>query len=189
MDYIETLIHLYELLPSCWCLYLLFVFFISYIILYRYDRDDEIAIKSFLAQYILFILFMTIIGRTKVLKRAEFMPFWSYFRPRLWPEIVLNYILFIPFGFLIFSSYGDKNEIRKRGINTKRCVLIGFLISTLIELNQFIFSIGLFEFDDIIGNTLGCYIGVMIARRFVISIRERRNLHKNERNVERSNYN
>ena len=189
MDYIETLIHLYELLPSYWCLYLLFVFFISYIVFYRFDRGDGIAIKSFLAQYILFILFMTIIGRTKVLKRAEFMPFWSYFRPKLWPEILLNYILFIPFGFLLFSSYGVKNEIRKRGINTKRCVLIGFLISTLIEINQFIFSIGLFEFDDIIGNTLGCYIGVMISRRVVISIRERRNLHKNERNVERSNYN
>ena len=64
-----------------------------------------------------------------------------------------------------------------QGINTKRCVLIGFLISTLIEINQFVFSIGLFEFDDIIGNTLGCYIGVMISRRVVISIRERRNLH------------
>lgn len=165
MDYIETLIHLYELLPSYWCLYLLFVFFISYIVLYRFDRGDGIAIKSFLAQYILFILFMTIIGRTKVLKRAEFIPFWSYFRPKLWPEILLNYVLFIPFGFLIFSSHGKRNEIRKRGLDTMKCVLIGFLLSFLIEANQFVFYIGLFEFDDIIGNTLGTYIGVMIAKR------------------------
>lgn len=120
--------------------------------------------RALLSQYILFNLFMTIIGRTKVLKRAEFMPFWSYSKPELWPEIILNYILFIPFGFFLFSSHGEKRDIRKRGINTKRCVLIGFLISTLIEINQFFFSIGLFEFDDIIGNTLGCYIGVMIAK-------------------------
>ena len=98
----------------------------------------------------------------------------EYVSPNEIIPILLKYLLFIPFGFLLFSSYGVKNEIRKRGINTKRCVLIGFLISTLIEINQFIFSIGLFEFDDIIGNTLGTYIGVMIARRIIMIIRERR---------------
>ena len=89
-------------------------------------------------------------------------------------KVAIDNVLFIPFGFLLFSSHGERNEIGKRGLDTMKCVLIGFLLSFLIEVNQFVFYIGLFEFDDIIGNTLGTYIGVMIARRLIMIRRERR---------------
>lgn len=169
MDYIGTLLRAFELMPSLWWLYLLLAFSLSFLVLFIFNKEnlkiDKIALRSLLSQYLLLILFMTIIGRTKVLKRAEFIPFWSYIRPELWSEILLNYVLFMPFGFLLYLSHGEKIEIRNKGISTARAVLIGFLISSLIEINQFFFYIGLFEFDDIIGNTLGTYIGVMIARR------------------------
>ena len=180
MDYIGTLLRAFDLMPSLWWFYLILTFSLSYIVLYLFNKEelkvDKIALRSLLSQYLLLILYMTIIGRTRVIKRAEFIPFWSYIRPSLWSEILLNYVLFIPFGFLLFSSHGERNEIGKRGLDTMKCVLIGFLLSFLIEANQFVFYIGLFEFDDIIGNTLGTYIGVMIARR-IITIRRERRIH------------
>ncbi|MCI7607313.1 MAG: VanZ family protein [Spirochaetales bacterium] len=171
MDFTGTLIREFALLPKNWEFVLIIVALLSGLVLYlRYKKNinpEELFFSSLLASYIVFILYMTIIGRRPVTKRAEFIPFWSYVKPELWNEILLNYILFIPFGFLLYASHGDKREIRKKGISTVAAVFIGFLISSLIEINQFLFSIGLFEFDDIIGNTIGCYIGVMIERRLL----------------------
>ena len=45
-----------------------------------------------------------------------------------------------------------------------KVVLIGFLLSASIEIAQLVFRIGLFEFDDMIGNTLGCLIGAMVGK-------------------------
>ena len=135
MDYIGTLLRAFDLMPSLWWLYLILTFSLSFIVLYLFNKEelkvDKIALRSLLSQYLLLILYMTIIGRTRVIKRAEFIPFWSYIRPSLWSEILLNYVLFIPFGFLLFSSHGERNEIGKRGLDTMKCVLIGFLLSFL----------------------------------------------------------
>ena len=43
-------------------------------------------------------------------------------------------------------------------------VLIGFLCSVATEIIQLVFHLGLFEFDDILNNTLGCFIGLIIYR-------------------------
>ena len=45
-----------------------------------------------------------------------------------------------------------------------KVVLIGFLLSASIEIIQLVFKIGLFEFDDMIGNTIGCLIGAVIGK-------------------------
>lgn len=45
----------------------------------------------------------------------------------------------------------------------KRWVIVGgFLFSVMIELGQILTRRGLFEFDDIIGNTRGVIFGVII---------------------------
>lgn len=71
-------------------------------------------------------------------------------------EILLNYILFVPLGILLYLCFGEKYGLR--------VVLIGFLLSASIEIVQLVFRIGLFEFDDMIGNTIGCLIGAAIAK-------------------------
>ena len=43
-------------------------------------------------------------------------------------------------------------------------VLIGFLLSVSIEIVQLVFRIGLFEFDDMIGNTVGSLVGAVIGK-------------------------
>ena len=109
-----------------------------------------------LAAYILFILMETIIGRKVGVGRVELVPFWSYSHPELRMEIILNYILFIPLGLLLYLCFGERWGLK--------VVLIGFLLSTSIELIQFIFNIGLFEFDDMIGNTIGCLVGAVVGK-------------------------
>ena len=116
----------------------------------------RITPRPLLAAYILFILIETIIGRKIGVGRVELVPFWSYSHPELRMEIVLNYILFIPLGLLLYLCFGEKFGLR--------VVLAGFLLSVSIELIQFIFKIGVFEFDDMIGNTIGCLIGAVIGK-------------------------
>ena len=43
-------------------------------------------------------------------------------------------------------------------------VLAGFLLSASIEIVQLVFRIGLFEFDDMIGNTVGCLVGAVVGK-------------------------
>lgn len=115
-----------------------------------------------LAAYVVFILMETIIGRKPGSVRVELVPFWSYSHPELRMEIILNYILFMPLGFLLYLCFGEK---KKHG-----CVWIakvGFLLSVSIEISQLVFRIGLFEFDDMIGNTIGCLIGAVIVKMMI----------------------
>lgn len=112
--------------------------------------------RPLLAAYVVFILFETVIGRKNGVGRVELMPFWSYSHPELRMEILLNYVLFIPLGLLLYLCYGKKWGIK--------VVFIGFLISASIEIAQLVFRIGLFEFDDMIGNVVGCLVGTVVGK-------------------------
>ena len=112
--------------------------------------------RPLLAACILFILMETIIGRKTGVGRVELVPFWSYSHPELRMELILNYILFIPLGVLLYLCFGEKLGLR--------VVIAGFLLSALIELIQLTFKIGVFEFDDMIGNTVGCLIGAVVGK-------------------------
>ena len=116
----------------------------------------RITPRPLLAAYILFILMETVLGRESGVGRVELVPFWSYSHPELRMEIVLNYILFIPLGVLLYLCFGEKFGLR--------VVIAGFLLSALIELIQLTFKIGVFEFDDMIGNTVGCLIGAVVGK-------------------------
>ena len=51
----------------------------------------------------------------------------------------------------------------KPGIRPRRVVISGMLLSVIIELVQLGFSIGYLEVDDVIANTLGTIVGVLIC--------------------------
>ena len=116
----------------------------------------RITPRPLLLPITVFILMKTVIGRKAGALRMELVPFWSYIHPELRMEIILNYIFFIPLGLLLYLCFG-----KKCGLSV---VIAGFLLSTSIELIQLIFRIGLFEFDDIIGNTIGCFIGAAFGK-------------------------
>lgn len=112
--------------------------------------------RPLLAAYVVFVLMETVIGRKVGVGRVELVPFWSYSHPELRIEILLNYVLFMPLGVLLYLCFGEKFGLR--------VVMAGFLLSASIEIVQLVFRIGLFEFDDMIDNTVGCLVGAVVGK-------------------------
>ena len=118
--------------------------------------------------YVVIILSATVLFRSPYEGR-HFQPqlFWSY---DVWEiekeQIVLNVLLFTPLGLIVGSLWKWKG------------ILVGTDISLLVELLQLISSRGLFEFDDIIHNTLGTFIGVLICLVFEQVVDKYYNYHK-----------
>ena len=148
MDFTGTLLNEYNSLPAYWWLWL-----VSVAVAVWFIDGRRITPRPLLAAYVVFILFETVIGRKPGVGRVELVPFWSYSHPELRMEIILNYVLFIPMGLLLYLFLGEKFGLR--------VVMAGFLLSVSIELIQITFKIGVFEFDDMIGNTIGCFAGAV----------------------------
>ena len=70
-------------------------------------------------------------------------------------EIVLNVFAFIPYGLFIHILMDEKSILKK--------LLIIFTTSFIFELIQYIFAIGASDITDIISNTSGGIIGVVVS--------------------------
>lgn len=75
-------------------------------------------------------------------------------------ENILNIVMLLPIGIFLPLAYGKK-------IDWKIGLLIGIGISFSIELLQLVLCRGLFEFDDIIHNSLVFLIGILISNRIL----------------------
>ena len=71
-------------------------------------------------------------------------------------EIILNVVIFVPLG--IFAGILFKRWIFKKQL------FFFFLISLIVEGLQFILAVGAFDITDIITNTVGGIIGLMIFK-------------------------
>ena len=71
-------------------------------------------------------------------------------------ENILNMILLFPAGVLL-------SFITKHKIHWYQAALVGALISIGIEVSQLLLCRGLFEWDDIIHNTIGCVVGSQVG--------------------------
>lgn len=69
-------------------------------------------------------------------------------------EIFLNILIFIPLGLYL--------GILSKKLNTFRKALTFFTVSLFFEICQFILSIGAFDITDIINNTFGGIIGLIL---------------------------
>ena len=94
----------------------------------------------------------------------ELVLFWSYWEVftgqeqwLLW-ENIANMFLFFPFGMFLYELLGEK----RRWYVCLACVLC---VSAGIELTQLLAKLGLFEFDDILHNSLGGLFGYAAAEK------------------------
>lgn len=107
--------------------------------------------------YVASVLWITLLSRIGSEYRAFLFPFYSYREilkesKQFLLENIGNVVLFVPLGAILSCI----------GVNAfKRTILIGFSSSITIELLQTIFSLGTFECDDIMHNTLGALLGFM----------------------------
>ncbi len=129
-------------------------------------RKEKLSLRSFitvpiLAFYLSFVATITIFARIPS-QSAQYrlMLFWSYRAiaggdTELIAEVFWNVILFVPIGILFMLLITK----RFRVVLALGC---GFLMSAGIEVIQLVFHRGLFEFDDMVHNTLGTLIGIGI---------------------------
>lgn len=100
----------------------------------------------FACVYIIIILCVTVIGRSTLSEPVFRGLFWEL-RSGMWRDIVLNILLFVPLGLIIGGWKG---------------LLIGLALSGIIETIQYLWQIGFCELDDIVNNTIGVGLGVVI---------------------------
>lgn len=111
-----------------------------------------------LIEYVFLIFCSTVIFRAvSATRQYDFHPFWSYSRPDLLIENIMNVIVFIPVGMMLGSL------LRVKG-SCLVVLLIGCSISITIESLQFLFIKGFSEVDDVMHNTVGCLIGWLMVK-------------------------
>lgn len=104
----------------------------------------------------------TVFTRTSTIRQYELIPFWSwsaifrYHDMELLKENLLNCILLLPAGALL-------PLIMNRKVKWQEALAFGVLISATIETSQLITMRGLFEWDDMIHNGLGCMVGAVLV--------------------------
>ena len=106
--------------------------------------------------YVAFILYETLMFRESGDVRTNFVLF-SYAGKFLKEQsvrvgVINNIWLFIPLGTGLY-----------RWFQKKRVLLVPFVMSVAIETTQYITGLGIAEFDDVFGNTMGGWIGVLVA--------------------------
>lgn len=115
--------------------------------------------------YVLIIIGETVLFRTSF-SGQHFQPqlFWSY---KVWSvqkeQIIANILIFIPLGILAGSLWKWKG------------ILVGLGVSAAVELLELVSQRGLCEFDDILHNTLGTFIGVSIYMLAETVVKRKRN--------------
>jgi len=137
----------YEGLLSVFCLGL--VIFIAW---KGFKTGLRYSAVLLLVEYIFLLFCSTVIFRaTGETRQYDFHPFWSYSRPDLLVENIMNVVVFIPVGLLLGIAF--------KKMTWWKALLIGCGISVTIETLQFFFLRGFSEVDDVMHNTVGCLIG------------------------------
>lgn len=140
-----------------------FVLFIRFCLKNRFSMNKRNVILFLI--YFGVVLYLTIFMRigsvyTSVLTTPfdDLITAIEYRDPEMVQHMVLNVLLFVPFGYLIPAMNPEK---------LKKCsfaFLGGIVCSTVIEGVQMIFSLGQSDIDDIIANSIGAVIGYLIVR-------------------------
>ena len=90
---------------------------------------------------------------------------WNHFSAREWRNIILNIMMFVPFGFLL-------PLVSKKFQAFWKTYLAGFLFTFLIEMTQLLFHLGICELDDFMNNTVGAMIGYGFYRLCVFIVKK-----------------
>ena len=138
----------------------------------KWSRGQGIAIVALVA-FLGIVFGSTVFTRTTAIRQYELKPFWSwcaiirYHDWELLKENLLNCLLLVPMGLLLPIIFNHK-------VKLNRALLAGLLVSVVIELSQLIFKRGLFEWDDMIHNALGCMLGCWVMNWIFVKLKNRK---------------
>ena len=122
-----------------------------------------------LCLYVYAVMCLTVLNRSLSDDRVlKLIPFWTYAHIHeleyRW-EILQNINLFVPLGFLLAFS------VRRR---FGEVLLIGLLLSIIIEATQYLLGLGVCEFDDVFHNLLGTLIGYVYWKTSELLLQHKR---------------
>ncbi len=156
----------YLILGIIFTLSIVGVFLIGYHVIYKKVLKGTEKVKAgTVFIYAIFICYVFVVLGATLLSRGsmwqsniEYHLFYSYreawngFSANVWRYIILNILMFVPFGLLlpIVSKHFQK---------CWKTYLAGLGFSFLIEMIQYIFKKGICEIDDLFNNMLGAMIG------------------------------
>ncbi len=147
------------------------LFLLGYFVIYKWVFKGQrriskqiLAMSVILGCYLIVVLGVTL-GRIDIYQGSliSLRPFrayreaWNTFSIVEWRNIILNICMFVPLGFLLPLFLNI----------FKTCYwtyLTGFLLSLSIEVIQLTTGRGVFEIDDLMGNTVGSMIGYGLIR-------------------------
>lgn len=154
------------------------VIWLTVAVILKGSRHNKTYLTVSAVIYILILLYVTLLGRTASIEyKMELSFLWEY-RLALsghtgwWVQIFDNIMLFVPMGWLWggLREQPDglsQDEIKKNKIRTQwlKAIFFALCASSTIELCQLVFKLGLFEFDDILNNTIGMIVGYGVYLR------------------------
>ncbi len=142
------------------------------LISFCFGRGINIAL---LICYLAGIGYMTLLRRSEGSAEPKWELFWSYRQffadYSIRKEIVDNIWLFLPLGAILMRL---RHLLHFQRIRIPVVILLPALLSTAIELTQYVFHRGTFELDDIFGNTLGGAVGIAFGYIAAVKIWKRR---------------
>ena len=126
--------------------------------------------RALLLAYSFVVLCSTVFYREELPERKyELTPFWSYAalanndQSVTYWSIILNVLLFVPVGLLlgglVYEGVKKLGSTKKRWWRLGIVAFVGFFLSSIIEILQYLLKRGFCETDDLIHNTLGCMLG------------------------------
>lgn len=146
-----------------------FIFFRKFLKNHMQTNIKKVIVFCILFCYIVIVIGATIFTRSGVYEHANFNLFssyieaWNNYSKSYWRNIILNILMFVPFGFLL-PLFSDRFK------KFYWILSLGFLFTFGIEATQYITKRGIFEVDDIMNNWIGALIGYSLVMFLLTSI-------------------
>lgn len=121
-------------------------------------RKGRIILYSILAAYILLLLYLAVFSREPANKSIVWLDLLGGYTHPKYNSVsngLLNICSFIPIGVLV-SLIASKYRIGKS-------VLVGLLVSVVIEVSQLISRRGVFDVDDLLNDVVGALVGSLLV--------------------------
>lgn len=141
-------------LPIGICIGLLLYMLLSF--LFKNNKKQLRLISIFLC-YLVVVIIQTLLSRESGSRDGMDLALFSTWGDtiRSHAYVIENIIMLIPYGFLL--SLLISNHFMLVGCS-------GLLFSCCLEITQLITQRGYFQIDDIIMNTIGCMIGILVVQ-------------------------
>ena len=168
--------------------YFIFLFVLSIIlyIIQNVNNRKEISKRIGLVGAVVYSLYLlgalALFRPGDVNSTPKLIPLYSYYElfekgiSTLFPQIIINILIFTPLGLFFRMTCPQM-------LFVKVCSW-GMSISILLELLQLKYKKGLFEVDDILHNTLGFVIGILIYSAIAFVKKKQESLRQNSLNNE-----